>query len=64
MVYGPSLPETTTGMQNVGAFRHALSLDERRVRFLPEYGYGGAGPVNGQSGSVKEVWFVGSHSDV
>ncbi|KAN0128870.1 Uncharacterized alpha/beta hydrolase domain (DUF2235) domain containing protein [Lactarius tabidus] len=30
-------------------FRHALALDERRVKFIPE---------------CKEVWFRGSHSDI
>ena len=38
------LPGTTDGMQHVCFFRHALALDERRVKFLPEYAYGGGGP--------------------
>ncbi|THV02718.1 WD40 repeat-like protein [Dendrothele bispora CBS 962.96] len=59
---GPSLPETTTGMKHVGAFRHALALDERRVKFLPEYSNGGRGPEDGSN--TKEVWFAGSHSDI
>jgi uncharacterized protein (DUF2235 family) len=59
---GRSLPETTTGMKHVCAFRHALALDERRVKFLPEYANGGKGP--GEGDSVKEVWFSGSHSDM
>jgi len=29
-------------MTHVCYFRHALALDERRVKFLPEYAYGGA----------------------
>lgn len=58
----PSLPETTSGMAHVCAFRHALALDELRVKFLPEYADGGAGPSGG--GNVKEVWFAGSHSDM
>ena len=29
-------------MRHVCFFRHALALDERRVKFLPEYAYGGA----------------------
>ncbi|EIN07769.1 hypothetical protein PUNSTDRAFT_29058, partial [Punctularia strigosozonata HHB-11173 SS5] len=41
---GPSLPETTMGMKHVCVFRHALALDEVRVKFLPEYANGGAGP--------------------
>jgi len=48
-------------MKHVCFFRHALALDERRVKFLPEYAYGGTAnplpkpedekvsPVNAQS---------------
>ncbi|EIN03616.1 hypothetical protein PUNSTDRAFT_139337 [Punctularia strigosozonata HHB-11173 SS5] len=60
---GKSLPETTTGMSHVCVFRHALALDERRVKFLPEYANGGAGPKEARS-NIKEVWFAGSHSDI
>lgn len=35
------LPGTVDGMTHVCYFRHALALDERRVKFLPEYAYGG-----------------------
>jgi len=35
------LPRTIDGMKHVCYFRHALALDERRVKFLPEYAYGG-----------------------
>ena len=35
------LPRTVDGMTHVCFFRHALALDERRVKFLPEYAYGG-----------------------
>jgi hypothetical protein len=63
-------------MQHVCVFRHALALDERRVKFLPEYVNGGLGPTkesdnesdsesNSESkGDVKEVWFSGTHSDM
>jgi hypothetical protein len=63
---GPSLPETTTGMSHVCAFRHALALDERRVKFLPEYVNGGHGQkaTKSSKSDVKEVWFAGSHSDM
>ncbi|KAF8957462.1 hypothetical protein BDZ97DRAFT_1846327 [Flammula alnicola] len=61
---GRSFPETTTGIKHVCAFRHALALDELRVKFLPEYVNGGEGPEFGARGNVKEVWFAGSHSDV
>ena len=60
---GPSFPQTVAGMTHVRAFRHALALHEPRVKFLPEYANGGSGPEPGR-GDVKEVWFVGSHSDV
>ena len=50
-------------MVHVCKFRHALALDERRVKFLPEYANGGHGPKE-TDGDVKEVWFAGSHSDV
>lgn len=56
------LPETSTGMAHVCTFRHALALDELRVKFLPEYANGGGEP--GSRPQVKEVWFAGSHSDV
>lgn len=75
-----TLPDTTSGMKHVCLFRHALALDERRVKFLPEYAYGGSTlpsePTNGSRASsdsahgdlnfqhTKEVWFVGSHSDM
>jgi uncharacterized protein (DUF2235 family) len=68
-----SFPETTTGMQHVCVFRHALALDERRVKFLPEYVNGGLGPecysdgnerTDERVGNVKEVWFSGTHSDM
>ena len=35
------LPGTVDGMTHVCYFRHALALDQRRVKFLPEYAYGG-----------------------
>ena len=59
----PKLPETMTGMRHVCVFRHALALDEQRVKFLPEYIRGGSGPA-GDDSHAKEVWFAGSHSDV
>ena len=35
------LPGTVDGMDSACYFRHALALDERRVKFLPEYVWGG-----------------------
>jgi uncharacterized protein (DUF2235 family) len=67
VINGPTLPETTAGMTHVCVFRHALALDEVRVKFLPEYVNGGEGPRNERgeaAGNVKEVWFAGSHSDM
>ena len=52
-------------MDHICIFRHALALDEHRVKFLPEYAFGGEGP-EGKTTScdIKEVWFAGSHSDM
>jgi uncharacterized protein (DUF2235 family) len=63
---GPSLPETTDGMRHVCVFRHALALDELRVKFLPEFANGGGSPPERIPGltDVKEVWFSGTHSDM
>ncbi|KAG2357750.1 hypothetical protein BDR07DRAFT_350634 [Suillus spraguei] len=73
------LPSTDT-CDHICYFRHALALDERRVKFLPEYVYGGMSdrpksqfvpPPKDECSkedhvkdTVKEVWFAGSHSDV
>jgi len=43
---------------NIENFRQALALDEQRKQFLPIYF--DAKTIN----SVKEVWFVGAHSNV
>ncbi|EJD37489.1 WD40 repeat-like protein, partial [Auricularia subglabra TFB-10046 SS5] len=66
-----TLPSTTDGMKFVCFFRHALALHEFRVKFLPEYVNGGAGPTEestdpeiGREPHTKEVWFTGSHSDI
>ncbi|KAK7060123.1 hypothetical protein VNI00_000887 [Paramarasmius palmivorus] len=66
------LPLTTEGMKHVCLFRHALALDERRVKFLPEFVNGGAGPNSEERDTgpsdrmphTKEVWFTGTHSDI
>lgn len=71
------LPGTADGMHHVCFFRHALALDEKRVKFLPEYARGGRGPSSKASGAdveeepgmiyqphTKEVWFKGTHSDI
>ncbi|KAK7051225.1 hypothetical protein VNI00_004725 [Paramarasmius palmivorus] len=63
------LPLTTAGMEHVCFFRHALALDERRVKFLPEFVNGSAGPKledaqTSRMPHTKEVWFTGTHSDI
>ncbi|KAF9028035.1 WD40 repeat-like protein [Hymenopellis radicata] len=58
------LPGTTDGMEHVCYFRHALALDERRVKFLPEYANGGLMEPPRKTPDVKEVWFAGTHSDI
>ncbi|KAJ8092910.1 hypothetical protein PM082_023544 [Marasmius tenuissimus] len=60
------LPSTTTGMAHVCYFRHALALDETRVKFLPEYA-GGENEIEARDEyptPKKEVWFAGTHSDI
>uniref|UniRef100_A0A8H8CPW0 T6SS Phospholipase effector Tle1-like catalytic domain-containing protein n=1 Tax=Psilocybe cubensis TaxID=181762 RepID=A0A8H8CPW0_PSICU len=49
----------------------SIALDERRVKFLPEYAHSGRSPNNiPQSDDGKcaphvlEVWFAGTHSDI
>jgi uncharacterized protein (DUF2235 family) len=63
-----NLPLTTSGMKHVCYFRHALAIDERRVKFLPEFAWGSAGPnyedCKGEMPHTKEVWFAGTHSDM
>ncbi|KIJ61689.1 hypothetical protein HYDPIDRAFT_96031 [Hydnomerulius pinastri MD-312] len=60
---GKMLPGTTSSCDHICFFRHALALDERRVKFLPEYVYAGrADSLNNDH--IKEVWFAGTHSDV
>ena len=67
------LPKTVDGEDHICVFRHALALDERRVKFLPEYCYGGAPPLGSGNNTasrtsfipkVKETWFRGSHPDM
>ncbi|KAI9459365.1 hypothetical protein HD554DRAFT_2029278 [Boletus coccyginus] len=58
-----TLPCTTTSCEHICYFRHALALDERRVKFLPEYVYGGRSSCS-DDGRIKEVWFAGCHADL
>ncbi|KAJ7860188.1 hypothetical protein B0H13DRAFT_1639652, partial [Mycena leptocephala] len=61
VVRGNPLPMTLSA-EHLCIFRHALALDERRVKFLPEYLNGG-GSMSDMA-NVKEVWFAGTHSDM
>lgn len=56
-----TLPGTTWGMGHVCFFRHALALDERRVKFLPEFAYAGR-TVIGEPTSVAGT--EASYSDM
>ncbi|KAH7928737.1 hypothetical protein BV22DRAFT_1058171, partial [Leucogyrophana mollusca] len=64
-----NLPATDE-FNHICYFRQALALDERRVKFLPEYVCGGEsyeGTVEDSRACgphVKEVWFAGCHSDI
>ncbi|KZP22037.1 hypothetical protein FIBSPDRAFT_490488 [Athelia psychrophila] len=67
------LPRIADCYDHIDYFRHALALDERRVKFLPEYAHEGASHTlhelkfAGQrecTANIKEVWFAGTHSDV
>ncbi|KAF9228170.1 hypothetical protein BS17DRAFT_325263 [Gyrodon lividus] len=60
---GKTLPCTTSSCEHICYFRHALALDERRVKFLPEYVFGGRSDSTDDD-RIKEVWFAGAHSDV
>lgn len=70
---------TTSGMKHVTFFRHTLALDERRVKFLPEYAHEGSFLPDVKKEAeeetrnhfnttvaphTKEVWFAGTHSDM
>lgn len=71
-IRGKSLPAATSGMRHAEYFRHALALDERRVKFLPEYMFKGSSMQDDRTEldlqyrlrHTKEVWFAGTHSDM
>ncbi|KZP19863.1 hypothetical protein FIBSPDRAFT_743247 [Athelia psychrophila] len=74
LVHGKKmLPRVVECCDHVCYFRHALALDEHRVKFLPEYVHEGKShesdepsfPGQGKcTADIKEVWFAGTHSDV
>lgn len=49
------LPGTTSGMKHVTFFRHALALDERRVKFLPEYAHEGSSFPDAKSDTEEKT---------
>ena len=51
-------PGTVDGMTHVCYFRHALALDERRVKFLPVYAYGGSAKPLKPIGKTRGTWVV------
>ncbi|CAE6500543.1 unnamed protein product [Rhizoctonia solani] len=55
----------TNECYHITHFRHALALDERRVKFLPEcMPEKGAQKPYDTEHTEKEVWFAGTHSDI
>lgn len=59
----------STSVTNACYFRHALALDEHRVKFTPEYfseinAYRSIRSPRSSDSDVKEVWFAGSRSDM
>ncbi|KAF8511348.1 hypothetical protein BU17DRAFT_77522 [Hysterangium stoloniferum] len=64
IVRGRNLPGTVK-LDHTCYFGHALALDGRRVKFLPEYACGGVMRQQPQKlPHIKEVWFPGTHSDI
>ncbi|KIJ60921.1 hypothetical protein HYDPIDRAFT_97688 [Hydnomerulius pinastri MD-312] len=61
-IRGKTLPSTTGSIDHFCQFRHALALDERRVKFMPEYINGGKSDT--KHDYIQEMWFPGCHSDV
>ncbi|KAJ7140656.1 hypothetical protein C8R44DRAFT_827617 [Mycena epipterygia] len=73
---GQPLPLTESA-DHICHFRHALALDERRVRFQPEYVHSAYSQESKKRDdkqietqqretqrTIKEVWFAGTHSDM
>ncbi|GJJ11745.1 hypothetical protein Clacol_005983 [Clathrus columnatus] len=67
VIRGKPLPLSTSA-DHVCYFRHALALDERRVKFLPEYVDKPKDDAKdtfcNMRPDIKEVWFPGTHSDI
>ena len=59
----------SASVTNACHFRHALALDERRVKYIPEYflemnAHCSVKSPRPSDADIKEVWFAGSHSDM
>ncbi|KAJ7488829.1 hypothetical protein FB451DRAFT_1024522, partial [Mycena latifolia] len=63
IVRGKPLPLTCSA-EHICIVRHALALDEGRVKFLPEYVPNPKSKTRLCLWDVKEVWFPGTHSDI
>ena len=60
----PTLPGIEDTL-HITQIRHAVALDEKRVKFQPELYYSPRGrDIQQPYPNVKEVWFPGSHSDI
>jgi uncharacterized protein (DUF2235 family) len=57
-IYNPIALDYTAHNPDIQAFRHAVSIDERRTHFRTNLFF----PADGQD--CKQVWFAGVHSDV
>lgn len=58
------MPGTEEAPPSVCYVRHALALDERRVKFEPEYIFPRTPEARQPNPRWKEVWFAGCHSDM
>lgn len=63
--HGPQFHDVQLSRQVVRA-RHALALDETRLKFAPTFWEAPDGPdgIVTEDERVKQVWFEGAHSDV
>ncbi len=59
-IYDPVKLQATANNRSVKNVRHAISIDERRAFFRQNLW----GSKNADQQDVKQVWFVGEHSDV
>lgn len=69
LIKGDVFVSTSASVTNASYFRHALALDERRVKFMPEYFQEMNAHRNNMlrpnaDGDIQEVWFSGCHADV